>query len=128
MKSFYRFDNVSFRLTHQEHVRNEVRYGTAAAMQRLRAGDGTAPPPSPAPSPAPAPTPAPQTPSPAPPDAPRAAFTAQRFPLHYGNNEDINRQLRDLLQRHPDKMWPPRTYRVPNITLIFISKLYLMDS
>ncbi|XP_041970566.1 histone-lysine N-methyltransferase 2D-like isoform X2 [Aricia agestis] len=35
----------------------------------------------------------------------RAPFTPQRFPM-YG--DDINRQLRDLLQRQTDKMWPPQ--------------------
>ncbi|XP_047528678.1 histone-lysine N-methyltransferase 2C-like [Vanessa atalanta] len=63
-----------------------------AAMQRMRGAEGS-PPPAPAPAAAP--------------DAPRAAFPAQRFPL-YATSDDINRQLRDLLQRHPDKMWPPR--------------------
>ncbi|KAF9417773.1 hypothetical protein HW555_005187 [Spodoptera exigua] len=63
---------------------------------RLRAPDGSSPPGAGAPAPAP----------PAPPaEAPRSAFPAQRF-QHYGNNDDINRQLRDLLQRHPEKMWP----------------------
>ncbi|XP_039749475.1 histone-lysine N-methyltransferase 2C-like isoform X1 [Pararge aegeria] len=68
-----------------------------AAMQRIRGPDGSSPPG------------AGSAPSPAPADAPRAPFPAQRFPL-YATNEDINRQLRDLLQRHPhpDKMWPPQ--------------------
>lgn len=64
-----------------------------AAMQRLRAPDDST-------SPAP-----PHSPGVA--EAPRSAFPAARFPLHCGN-EDINRQLRDLLQRHPEKMWPQR--------------------
>ncbi|XP_052740662.1 histone-lysine N-methyltransferase 2C isoform X2 [Bicyclus anynana] len=68
-----------------------------AAMQRIRGPDGSSPPG------------AGSAPSPAPADAPRAPFPAQRFPL-YATNEDINRQLRDLLQRHPhpDKLWPPQ--------------------
>lgn len=41
--------------------------------------------------------------------APRSVFPAQRFPLHYAaGGDDINRQLRDLLQRHPEKMWTQR--------------------
>lgn len=64
---------------------NDVACPVEAAMQRLRGAEGSPPP-----------------------DAPRAAFPAQRFPLYAG--DDINRQLRDLLQRHPDKMWPPREY------------------
>ncbi|XP_063376990.1 histone-lysine N-methyltransferase 2C-like [Cydia fagiglandana] len=56
-----------------------------AAMQRLRTPDSE-PPPSPAP------------------EAPRSAFPTQRF--QYANDDNINRQLRDLLQRHPEKMWP----------------------
>lgn len=89
-------------------------------MQRMRAPDSSpppsnAPPQSPAPAAAaPAPPPAPATPTA---EAPRSAFPAQRFPLHYATNDDINRQLRDLLQRHPDKMWPPRTYT--SITTFF---------
>lgn len=69
------------------------------ALQRLRAPDGSE-----------------VTPVPTPDAAPRSAFPAQRFPLHYGANEDI-RQLRDLLQRHPDKMWLPREYR-------YLSKIF----
>ncbi|CAG9559873.1 unnamed protein product [Danaus chrysippus] len=64
-----------------------------AAMQRLRtegSPPGATPPPTPAALPGPAPP-------------PHAA--PHRFPL-YSTNEDINRQLRDLLQRHPEKMWP----------------------
>ncbi|CAH2071742.1 unnamed protein product, partial [Iphiclides podalirius] len=80
-----------------------------AAMQRMRAPDGSPPPGNPAASAAPttptAPSPAAPTPTA---EAPRSAFPAQRFPLHYATNDDINRQLRDLLQRHPDKMWPPQ--------------------
>ncbi|GBP54293.1 hypothetical protein EVAR_32640_1 [Eumeta japonica] len=49
--------------------------------------------------------------------APRSTFPAQRFPLHYSNNEDINRQLRDLLQRHPDKMWPPQSQSEEGLTV-----------
>lgn len=37
-------------------------------------------------------------------EAPRSAFPAQRFPLHYAN-DDVNRQLRDLLQRHPENLY-----------------------
>ncbi|CAB3239125.1 unnamed protein product [Arctia plantaginis] len=91
-----------------------------AAMQRLRTPDGSSPPavtggpigsigalgPVPV-GPGPA-TAGPPPPSPAPAEAPRSAFPAQRFPLHYGNNEDINRQLRDLLQRNNDKIWSPQ--------------------
>ncbi|KAI8424060.1 hypothetical protein MSG28_002687 [Choristoneura fumiferana] len=73
---------------HQQQIIHDQR--VQAAMQRLRTPEAEAPPPSPAPAP----------------EAPRSAFPAQRFPLHYANNEDINRQLRDLLQRHPEKMWP----------------------
>lgn len=107
----------------------------SAAMQRLRVPDGgnspgsvpPAPPANAAPAPAP-PVSAPAAVSPHPvagpasAEAPRSAFPTQRFPLHYGNNdnENINRQLRDLLQRHPDKMWPPRQYYKKNI-LIFVT-------
>ncbi|CAG9795334.1 unnamed protein product [Diatraea saccharalis] len=78
-----------------------------AAISRLRVPEGgspTAASPAAGPASSPAPTPAP---APAP-EAPRSAFPAQRFPLHYGTSDDINRQLRDLLQRHPEKIWPPR--------------------
>nr|XP_034830079.1 uncharacterized protein LOC117987231 [Maniola hyperantus] len=70
-----------------------------AAMHRIRGPDGSSPPSA---------SSAPSS-SPVPADAPRAPFPVQRFPL-YSTNEDINRQLRDLLQRHPhpDKMWPPQ--------------------
>ncbi|XP_075971400.1 uncharacterized protein LOC142973507 isoform X2 [Anticarsia gemmatalis] len=94
-----------------------------AAMQRLRAPDGSSPPAGPGAVPlgpgsvplgpgpvqmGPGPVQTGPPPSPAPTEAPRSAFPAQRFPLHYGNNEDINRQLRDLLQRNTDKIWPPQ--------------------
>ncbi|CAK1598526.1 unnamed protein product [Parnassius mnemosyne] len=85
-----------------------------AAMQRMRAPDSSPPPGTPgagsaAPAaPAAPPAAAPTTPTPSA-EAPRSAFPAQRFPLHYATNDDINRQLRDLLQRHPDKMWPPQS-------------------
>ncbi|XP_045521362.1 histone-lysine N-methyltransferase 2C-like isoform X11 [Pieris brassicae] len=70
-----------------------------AAMQRLRT-DGS--PPSGLPTVLPS--------GPVNAEAPRSTFPAQRFPLHYANADDnINRQLRDLLQRHPEKMWPPQT-------------------
>lgn len=73
-----------------------------AAMQRLRGAEGSPP------AAAPPASPAPDAPrAPLAPHAPHAA--PQRFPL-YATNDDINRQLRDLLQRHPDKMWPPREY------------------
>lgn len=67
-------------------------------MQRLRAPDGSTSPAGPVPVAGSLPGPA---------EAPRSAFPAARFPLHCAGSEDINRQLRDLLQRHPDK-WPQR--------------------
>ncbi|XP_063824510.1 histone-lysine N-methyltransferase 2C-like [Ostrinia nubilalis] len=82
------------------------------AIQRLRAPDGSVSPAAAGPGAPPTPGGASPAGPGAPPgptaEAPRSAFPAQRFPLHYTNNEDINRQLRDLLQRHPDKMWPPQ--------------------
>lgn len=72
-----------FEQVERSSYNNDVACPVEAAMQRLRGAEGSPPP-----------------------DAPRAAFPAQRFPLYAG--DDINRQLRDLLQRHPDKMWPPR--------------------
>ncbi|XP_068631112.1 histone-lysine N-methyltransferase 2C-like isoform X2 [Battus philenor] len=90
---------------HQQQIIHDQR---VQAMQRMRAPDSSPPPGNPAvgsaapnaPGPAAPATPAPSA------EAPRSAFPAQRF--HYATNDDINRQLRDLLQRHPDKMWPPQ--------------------
>ncbi|KAL0832574.1 hypothetical protein ABMA28_000774 [Loxostege sticticalis] len=83
-----------------------------AAIQRLRAPDGSVSPaatgPGAPPTPGAASPAGPGAPGAPSAEAPRSNFPAQRFPLHYSNNEDINRQLRDLLQRHPDKMWPPQ--------------------
>ncbi|XP_072939829.1 uncharacterized protein [Epargyreus clarus] len=90
-----------------------------AAMQRLRAPDGSPPPVGPGVGPAVGPNVGPGVgpgagsvgpiggagagPGA---EAPRSSFPVARF--QYASNDDINRQLRDLLQRHPDKMWPPR--------------------
>ncbi|XP_026321911.1 uncharacterized protein LOC113231673 isoform X2 [Hyposmocoma kahamanoa] len=74
-----------------------------AALQRMRAPDGSEIPVGPG-------TPLTPTPVTLGAEAPRSAFPAQRFPLHYASNDDINRQLRDLLQRHPDKtIWQQQT-------------------
>ncbi|XP_059056838.1 histone-lysine N-methyltransferase 2C-like [Achroia grisella] len=99
-------------IIHDQRIQAFI-FNSKAAMQRLRAPDGSSPPGGAAPGAAGAAGAvgaAGAAVAAAAAEAPRSAFPAQRFPMHYANaNEDINRQLRDLLQRHPDKMWSPQS-------------------